>query len=100
MADLNALLVSRWRTGTYVNKTAATAPDALAIVLTERRKGMVMRGTRWSDLRRLNQDVRFAKALSRTVNGRVYTLPPNDPRYTILIPQEAITNSSLPQNRR
>ncbi|WP_431294556.1 RagB/SusD family nutrient uptake outer membrane protein [Pedobacter sp. P26] len=100
MADLNALLVSRWRSGTYVNKTAATAADALATVLAERRKGMVMRGTRWSDLRRLNLDARFAKTLSRTVNGKVYTLTANDLRYTILIPQEAITNSSLPQNRR
>ncbi|TCD28520.1 RagB/SusD family nutrient uptake outer membrane protein [Pedobacter psychrodurus] len=100
MADLNSLLATRWETGTYVNKTASTASDALAIVLAERRKGLIMRGTRWMDLRRLNLETRFAKTLSRTVNGKTYTLPANDSRYTILIPQEAITNSSLPQNRR
>ncbi len=100
MADLNTLLQSRWKTGTYVNKTAANAAAALALVISERRKELVMRGLRWTDLRRLNMESVFAKTLSRTVNGTVYTLPPNDSRYTLLIPQEVITNSALPQNTR
>lgn len=100
MQDLNTLLQSRWVSNTYVNKTATTADDALLQVLAERRKELVMRGLRWTDLRRLNKETKFAKTLSRTVNGTVYTLPPNDNRYTLLIPQEVITNSALPQNPR
>lgn len=96
MADINTLLRTRWATGTYTDMTAADAPAALAIVLAERRKELVMRGQRWTDLRRLNKD----QALTRTVNGTVYTLPPADSRYTLLIPQEVITNSKLPQNLR
>lgn len=100
LADLNTVLRSRWMTGSYVNKVAGTAQQALALVLNERRKGLMMRGLRWSDLRRLNKEQAYAKTLSRTVAGRTYTLPANDARYVLLIPQEVITNSSLPQNRR
>ncbi|MBB6501659.1 RagB/SusD family nutrient uptake outer membrane protein [Pedobacter cryoconitis] len=98
MNDLNTLLTTRWKTGTYVNMTAASADQALALILAERRKELLMRGVRWSDLRRLNRDTRFAKTLTRTIQGTVYTLPPNDPRYTLLIPQEVILNSPITQN--
>lgn len=100
MNDLNTVLRSRWLTGTYVDRAAATADSALDIVLIERRKGLLMRGLRWSDLRRLNQEQRFAKVLSRTIAGKTYTLEPKDLRYTLLIPQDVITNSTLAQNRR
>lgn len=104
MTDLNTLLRNRWKTGTYTNMTAASATDALAKVLTERRKELVMRGQRWTDLRRLNKDDRFKKDLSRSVTTgttvRTFSLPANDVRYTLLIPQEVITNSRLQQNPR
>lgn len=100
MTDLNTLLRTRWITGTYVDKSAADATDALEKILIERRKELLMRGQRWTDLRRLNKDTRFAKTLSRTVEGVTYTLLPNENRYTLLIPQEVITNSRLQQNPR
>ncbi|SFE35142.1 SusD family protein [Chitinophaga sp. CF118] len=95
IADINTLLRSRWTTGTYTDKTTTDTSAALAIVLTERRKELVMRGLRWTDLRRLKD-----KTLTRTVNGTTYTLLPADNRYTLLIPQEVITNSKLAQNVR
>ena len=100
MGDLNTLLRTRWATGTYVDRSAANATDALEMILVERRKELLMRGQRWTDLRRLNKETRFAKTLSRNVEGTTYTLPPNDNRYTLLIPQEVITNSRLQQNPR
>ena len=100
MADLNTLLLTRWVKDSYVNMTATDAANALGKVLIERRKELLMRGTRWTDLRRLNKDTRFAKTLTRTVEGATYTLPANDSRYTLLIPQEVITNSALEQNIR
>lgn len=104
MKDLNDLLRTRWLSGTYVDLSAATADIALDIILKERRKELLMRGQRWTDLRRLNKDSRFARTLSRTLTiGGVlttFTLPPNDPRYTLLIPEEVIKNSAIPQNIR
>lgn len=105
MTDLNTLLSNRWKkddqgNSTYVNQTAASGAAALDKILPERRKELVMRGLRWTDLRRLNKDSRYAVTLKRTVEGVEYTLPPNDPRYTLLIPQEVITNSGIAQNSR
>lgn len=102
MADLNTLLINRWNnnggTLSYQNMIANSGDDALVKILNERRKELVMRGLRWVDLRRLNKDPRFTKTLSRKINGTNYELPPNDSRYTLLIPQEVITNSGIPQN--
>jgi len=100
MTDLNTVLRSRWSAGAYLDKVAESAQQALSMVLNERRKGLMMRGLRWSDLRRLNKEQVFAKTVSRTVNGKIYSLPANDLRYVLLIPQEVITNSALAQNRR
>ncbi|WP_342328707.1 RagB/SusD family nutrient uptake outer membrane protein [Pedobacter sp. FW305-3-2-15-E-R2A2] len=104
MADLNKLLVNRWVTGTYTDQTAATADEALTKVLEERRKELLMRGLRWTDLRRLNKDNARKKDLSRSItkNGvtTTFTLPANDPRYVLLIPQNVIDNSSIAQNPR
>ncbi len=101
MADLNTLLRQRWASGTYVDMTASSADEALSNVLTERRKELLLRGQRWTDLRRLNKDSRFAKTLTRIVSGTTYILPPNDLRYTLLIPNEVIQNNpAITQNPR
>jgi hypothetical protein len=100
MGDLNTLLRTRWRTGTYVDMTAANQTDALNKVLTERRKELAFRGRRWNDLRRLNKDPNFAVTLTRLLNNQTYTLPPNDVRYAYPIPLEEITRSGIEQNPR
>jgi len=100
MADLNTLLGARWKTGTYVMRTALGADDALVQVLTERRKELLFRSLRWTDLRRLNKDPRFATTLTRVLGGTTYTLPPKDPRYTMLIPSEVIRRMPMAQNPR
>lgn len=98
MADLNTLVSKRYVTG-YV-ATATSADDALAQILVERRKELIFRGLRWTDLRRLNKDPRFAVTLTRVLNGVTYTLPPNDPRYVLLIPSGVEQIVPLPQNPR
>jgi tetratricopeptide (TPR) repeat protein len=100
MADLNTLLSTRWRTGTFVPYTATSPEDALKQVLLERRKELLYRGLRWTDLRRLNKDPRFAVTLQRSVSGVTYTLPPNDPRYAWPIPENEISLSGIQQNPR
>lgn len=100
MNDLNTLLQNRWKTGTFVPFTAANPADALKLILIERRKELLFRGLRWADLRRLNQDSQTAVTLTRELNGTVYTLSPNDPRYTYPIPPDEIALSGIKQNNR
>ncbi len=109
LKDLNDLLKTRWQVNKdasgnvistkYVNYTASSPNEALAIILKEREKELIFRGIRWTDLRRLNKES-FAVTISRTVNGITYSLPPNDLRYTLLIPQDVIINTGVPQNSR
>jgi hypothetical protein len=99
MADLNYLLQNRW-SGSFVPFTAATPDIALSIILKERRKELLFRALRWTDLRRLNKDPRFAVTLTRIVNNQTYTLPPNDLRYTFLIPDVILSRANMPQNPR
>jgi len=99
--DLNTLLQTRYAAGTFTPLTANTKEEALQLALIERRKELIMRGTRWIDLRRLNKEGLYTTNLQRVVNGTVYTLPANDPRYTYPIPDEVIQfNPSMPQNPR
>jgi hypothetical protein len=99
--DLNTLLKTRWKTGTFIPFVAGTAGQALDVVLSERRKELIMRGTRWTDLRRLNKESNYAKALMRKVQGQQYTLPFADPRYTWLIPDNVISfHPDMQQNPR
>jgi hypothetical protein len=100
MADLNTLLKTRFLTGTFIPYTASSADDALMQIITERRKELLLRGIRWSDLRRLNKDPRFAVTLTRVLNGVTYTLPPNDPRYILPIPDYIISATGIQQNPR
>ncbi|PMP66474.1 MAG: RagB/SusD family nutrient uptake outer membrane protein [Mucilaginibacter sp.] len=99
MNDLNTLLVNRWKAGTFVPLTASSASNALSLILLERRKELLLRGLRWMDLKRLNKDGANI-TLTRTVNGQVYTLPPNDLRYALPIPEDVIALSGITQNLR
>jgi tetratricopeptide (TPR) repeat protein len=101
MTDLNKLLRNRISNASpYIDLVATDPDDALFKILLERRKELVLRGLRWTDLRRLNLDSKTATTVTRGLNGVIYTLPPNDLRYTLLIPQEVISNSSMTQNPR
>lgn len=100
LQDLNTLLIRRYKTGTFVPVTASSAEQALTIILSERKKEMLFRGMRWADLRRLNKEPDRAITLKRILNGQEYHLPPNDLRYTLLIPQSVLELSNLQQNPR
>lgn len=96
--DLNTLLIKRFKSGTYVPYTVNSV-DILGTVLKERRKELVMRGLRWSDLKRLNLEGANI-TLRRTANGVDYELKPNDKRYALEIPQDVIALSGIEQNPR
>ncbi|MDB5086745.1 MAG: SusD family protein [Mucilaginibacter sp.] len=99
VAVLNQLLVSRYKTGSYTPLTVSNAANALIRILLERRKELVWRALRWSDLKRYNRD--GAKiTLQRNLNGVVYTLPPNSSLYVFPIPDDEISLSGIKQNVR
>jgi tetratricopeptide (TPR) repeat protein len=100
MNDINSLLRTRWKEGTFVDLVVNNAEEALTLILNERKKELLMRTLEWTDLRRLNGDNRFVRNLSRSVNGVTYTLPANDNRFALLIPNEVILYSNISQNSR
>jgi len=97
MDDLNHLLITRWKTGTFQPYTAASKDAALRLVLDERRKETPFRELRWSDLRRLGQTP-YATTLQRKLGGSIFTLPPNQAGYTWWIPWVEIHISGIAQN--
>ncbi|QES88747.1 RagB/SusD family nutrient uptake outer membrane protein [Rhizosphaericola mali] len=99
MDDLNTMLKPRWKTGTYISVVATSAQQALEYILKERRKQLMLRGLRWSDLRRLNKEG-YAIVLKRKLGNDTYTLAPNSPLYTLPIPNEEILNNNIQQNER
>ncbi|QEC43575.1 RagB/SusD family nutrient uptake outer membrane protein [Pseudobacter ginsenosidimutans] len=99
--DINTLLQARYKAGHFVPETAANAAAALELVLTERRKEMLLRGQRWGDIKRLNREPGRAITLTRKIGTNTYTIPPNDPRYAFLIPPEVMMfKPDIPQNPR
>lgn len=100
MEYLNTLLITRWKAGSFEPFSASDPEEALELILKERRKELIFRGIRWTDLRRLNLEERFAKTITRAVNGENFFLEPNSPRYVIPIPPDEIELSGIPQNPR
>lgn len=96
---LNGLLEKRYIAGTFTPYTLTDSINLLAVILEERRKELLFRGVRLTDLKRLNQDSGFAVTLKRELNGTVYTLLPGDARYVALIPKTVIDISGMEQNQ-
>lgn len=79
VSDINALLKSRWdQNAIFIPLSLNDENEILDLVLTERRKELIFKGLRWTDLRRLNSEGRNI-SLQRTVNGENFILLPNDP---------------------
>ncbi|WP_421889749.1 RagB/SusD family nutrient uptake outer membrane protein [Marinoscillum sp.] len=100
MSTLNALLVTRWESGTYEALTAESEAQALQLIMEERHKSLPYRGIRWMDLRRVAHEPGLAVTLRRELEGQVYILEPGAPRYVLPIPDDVIELSGMPQNPR
>ncbi len=97
MKDLNSLLIKRWITGTFIPFTANTQKLALDIILVERRKELLMRGTRWMDIKRLNREG-VNIILKRIVGTNTYSLSPNANKYALPLPADIVNLTGIPQN--
>lgn len=76
MTDLNTLLRKRYVTGEFTEIEASTKEEALGIVLQERRKELLRRAVRWSDIRRLTSVGELSKTFTRTWQNKEYVLTP------------------------
>lgn len=99
LSDLNHLRRKRWDSN-YKKWSDSNSDAVLSFILEERRRELVFRGIRWTDLRRLNRDSRFAVTLTRVLNGVTYSLRPNDKRYIFPIDNEEIRLNKIEQNER
>jgi starch-binding outer membrane protein, SusD/RagB family len=98
--DLNKLLEKRWASGTFIPYSTTNADVLREKVLLERRKELIFRGLRWTDLRRLNGEGYNIK-LTRIVAGIEYKLDPRSCHYIFLIPPDVMSfNPGMPQNCR
>jgi len=98
MEDLNVVLVSRFKEKGFVPISASDPTEALDFILSERKKQLVFRGTRWHDLKRLNTDPRYAVTLIRKLSDETYELTPGDFRYALPIPDLVIELAEIQQN--
>ncbi|SFS98284.1 RagB/SusD family nutrient uptake outer membrane protein [Sphingobacterium wenxiniae] len=102
LSFFNTLMSMRWKKDTYKPFNNITEEEALITILKERRKQLVKRGLRWSDLRRLNKDPRFAKTLIRVLDtedgSKKYELPPDGVQYIYPIPNSIMEFNSYKQN--
>jgi tetratricopeptide (TPR) repeat protein len=100
ITDMNTLLERRWVKGAYVPVDERDSQKLLSLILQEKRKELVFRGLRWTDLKRLNLDPKFRTILKRNLDGKLYKLEPNSFSYGILLPLDAINIGGLIQNKR
>lgn len=86
--DINLLLKHRWdKTKIFVPRSVQNKKEALELVLLERRKELLMRGIRLSDIKRLNLEGADIKMV-RTIEGERIELSPNSPRLILNTPTD------------
>lgn len=73
--------------------------SALLEVLEERRKELLFRGMRWSDVRRLNEEG-FGFTMRRVLDGKEFILEPMSLKYAFPIPESEVIYSNITQNQR
>lgn len=98
---LNKLRVNRYEHGFYQPIDGMTSEEMLLdIIVSERKKELVLRGRRWQDLRRYRVEGRLKSLLTRNLNGVLYSLPLESNKWVWPIPPDVILISGIQQNDR
>ncbi len=99
--DLNRLYTHRYTSGNAPKIASDISNGALLEkIRVERRKELVFRGRRWSELRRLNKTPETATSIRRKLGNEEYQLPVGSAKWTWPIPSNAITLGGYEQNER
>lgn len=94
---MNDFLNTRFTPAKYHPATNLTQSEALEFVLRERRKSLLNRGLRWSDIRRLTYLENQTFSLQREIRGEVHELKGRDKRLILLAPNNVIERSNVNQ---
>ncbi|WP_437922407.1 RagB/SusD family nutrient uptake outer membrane protein [Sphingobacterium sp. LRF_L2] len=97
---LDRLLKNRYMDYEGTLNASLSSGAALDLLLDERRKEMLMRDSRWADIKRLNRMDGRGIVVKRILGDQVLELLPNDNRYALPFPQEVIQASGMTQNPR
>ncbi|MGE9313201.1 RagB/SusD family nutrient uptake outer membrane protein [Niabella sp. CJ426] len=95
--DLNILLQKRFVKAAFVPYASTSKTDVLNKILDERRKELLFRAIRWSDIKRLNKEGRNIM-LQREVGGKIYSLQANSNYYALPLPYDIVTLTGIKQN--
>lgn len=96
---LSHMQKNRYVTGSTPDLSLLTDKELMKEILLERRRELVYRDIRWSDLKRLNLEPEHQVTIERVVNGKVYRLQPNSTSYVLPIPYLIeLEINKLPQN--
>lgn len=98
--DINILRQHRMDKGSFTPVLISDPEELLDFILLERRKELVMRGLRWTDLKRLNLEPNRAIDIKREIGTESYLLKANSLKYAQVIPQVVIDESKVVQNKR
>jgi hypothetical protein len=99
LADLDTVMIKRWRSGRFQPFTASTQDEAIGLILREKRKEILFREGRWFDERRLNKGPGpYADTLTRWYNGQAFSLMPGSLRYALPIPPQEVNLGGVVQN--
>lgn len=100
---LNTLRDKRIRNNAhYETPTSLSREEVLRLVIDERRREFAFVGIyRLIDLKRLNRETWFAKTITHTAgNDGTWTLPANDPRYILPVPESVTSFNPMPEYER
>jgi starch-binding outer membrane protein, SusD/RagB family len=102
MADINWLLLHRYKSGTAPEYHITSQKEAIELILRERRKELIFRGLRWPDIKRLNKEEAGIKIVPvRFLNGKYYPpLLPLSKNYVLPLPDDALRENIIMQNER
>lgn len=103
MDVVNTIRRNRIKTADYANQSAANPEEALVKVLAERRRELAYSGTRWFDMKRLDQEGRMPeiKRINLVTQQVDASLPPHSPKYTFEIPvRVSMFNPDMERNHK
>lgn len=101
LQTLNTLLRKRWIKNSYADLKNEEPGKTMQTILEERRKSLILRNTRWMDIKRLSTEKEYEVELNRILGDQTYTLPTGDLRYAFLIPIRVVNlTNTIQQNPR
>lgn len=101
LSRLNELRKKRFKSADYADLSAATADEALKLVINERRRELFGKGLRWFDMRRLDNDSRFRQDYTRANTAGTYQLKAGSNIFVQQIPPKVLLlNPNIERNAR